>query len=394
MELLLSPSSFAASIRTTASPRLNSSHRPFPSPLAVAFPNSIKQEALSGLRFSSISSCNTSIKATPPSSAFSSDPTQSIVQRHWMVLVEPPPGGAAAKAEFVNYYVGILGSVLGSEMDAQMCIYDVSCGPQHGFYCEIDEETSRLLGGLPGVLSVRPVHDLGSSDKDYSLTLSTANGWNLPNAIGSSIKLFPNGNTKHWLVRIAKPTVRIVTKAQMVDHFVQLLTKVMRNETDAQMCIYHISWQYDFGFCCELDEQCAKELIGVPGVLSVQPDDSFESQTKNYKGDDLSNSLGSSTDNRENIKTKKLFVTGLSFYTSEKTLRAAFEGFGELVEVKIIMDKISKRSKGYAFLEYTTEEAAGAALREMNGKIINGWMIVVDVAKKSPPKYSRGSPVS
>ncbi|CAM8955072.1 unnamed protein product [Rhodiola kirilowii] len=284
MELLLSPSSFAASIRTTASPRLNSSHRPFPSPLAVAFPNSIKQEALSGLRFSSISSCNTSIKATPPSSAFSSDPTQSIVQRHWMVLVEPPPGGAAAKAEFVNYYVGILGSVLGSEMDAQMCIYDVSCGPQHGFYCEIDEETSRLLGGLPGVLSVRPVHDLGSSDKDYSLTLSTANGWNLPNAIGSSIKLFPNGNTKHWLVRIAKPTVRIVTKAQMVDHFVQLLTKVMRNETDAQMCIYHISWQYDFGFCCELDEQCAKELIGVPGVLSVQPDDSFESQTKNYKG--------------------------------------------------------------------------------------------------------------
>ncbi|CAM8958054.1 unnamed protein product [Rhodiola kirilowii] len=392
MELLLSPSSFAASIRTPASPRLNSSHRPFPSPLAVAFPNSIKQEALSGLRFSSISSCNTSIKATPPSSAFSSDPTNSIGQRHWMVLVEPPPGGAAAKAEIVNYYVGILGSVLGSEMDAQMCIYDVSCGPQYGFCCEIDEETSRLLGGLPGVLSVRPVHNLGSSDKDYSS--STANVRNLAYTVGSSIKLFPNGNTKHWLVRIAKPTIRVVTKAQMVDHFLQLLTKVMGNETDAQMCIYHISWQYDFGFCCELDEQCAKELIGVPGVLSVQPDDSFESQTKNYKGDDLSNSLGSSTDNRENIKTKKLFVTGLSFYTSEKTLRAAFEGFGELVEVKIIMDKISKRSKGYAFLEYTTEEAAGAALREMNGQIINGWMIVVDVAKKSPPKYSRGSPVS
>ncbi|XP_021825763.1 organelle RRM domain-containing protein 1, chloroplastic-like [Prunus avium] len=80
---------------------------------------------------------------------------------------------------------------------------------------------------------------------------------------------------------------------------------------------------------------------------------------------------------------------GLSFYKSEKTLRAAFEGFGELVEVKIIMDKISKRSKGYAFIEYTTEEAASAALREMNGKIINGWMIVVDVAKTSPPRYSR-----
>lgn len=80
------------------------------------------------------------------------------------------------------------------------------------------------------------------------------------------------------------------------------------------------------------------------------------------------------------------------------------------------MDKISKRSKGYAFVEYTTEEAASTALREMNGKvaalldfssfstrsakvrfvlcfqIINGWMITVDVAKKNPPKYSRGEP--
>lgn len=33
------------------------------------------------------------------------------------------------------------------------------------------------------------------------------------------------------------------------------------------------------------------------------------------------------------------------------------------------MDKISKRSKGYAFIEYTTEEAAAAALKEMNGKV-------------------------
>lgn len=40
-----------------------------------------------------------------------------------------------------------------------------------------------------------------------------------------------------------------------------------------------------------------------------------------------------------------------------------------LLTVKIIMDKISKRSKGYAFIEYTTEEAAGAALKEMNGKV-------------------------
>ena len=41
-----------------------------------------------------------------------------------------------------------------------------------------------------------------------------------------------------------------------------------------------------------------------------------------------------------------------------------------IVTVRIIMDKISKRSKGYAFIEYTTEEAASAALTEMNGKVL------------------------
>lgn len=42
------------------------------------------------------------------------------------------------------------------------------------------------------------------------------------------------------------------------------------------------------------------------------------------------------------------------------------------------MDKISKRSKGYAFIEYTTEEAASAALKEMNGKVRTVWTQVFD----------------
>lgn len=48
-----------------------------------------------------------------------------------------------------------------------------------------------------------------------------------------------------------------------------------------------------------------------------------------------------------------------------------------LSTVKIIMDKISKRSKGYAFIEYTTEEAAAAALKEMNGKVSFTCLIVL-----------------
>jgi hypothetical protein len=39
--------------------------------------------------------------------------------------------------------------------------------------------------------------------------------------------LFPAGNSKHWVVRMDKPVVGVVTKAQIVDHYAQILTKVM-----------------------------------------------------------------------------------------------------------------------------------------------------------------------
>jgi hypothetical protein len=78
--------------------------------------------------------------------------------------------------------------------------------------------------GLPGVISVRPDPDYNSAEKDYSLgvRLSTLSN----PQIGSNL-LFPAGNTKHWLVKIDKPAVGVVTKAQMVDYHDQILTKVM-----------------------------------------------------------------------------------------------------------------------------------------------------------------------
>ncbi|THG04980.1 hypothetical protein TEA_018981 [Camellia sinensis var. sinensis] len=325
---------------------------------------------------SSTTTCASSTTSTPFTTSSS---TTSAHNRHWMVVMETPPQGLNSKPQIIDYYVNTLQSALGSEKDAQMCIYDASWNTHFGFCCDIDEETSHELAGLPGVLSVRPDLDFNSAKKDYGNS-EVQSGSPLSTLSGSTL-LFPVGKSKHWLVRMDKPAIGVVTKAQMVDYYTQLLTKfpkigmkIFNSEKDAQMCIYHISWQSDFGFCCELDEECARELAGVPGVLSVQPDENFDSDNKNCGGENLQLS-GNSPDSlaaneTTNVKTKKLFVTGLSFYTSEKTLRAAFEGFGEIVEVKIIMDKISKRSKGYAFVEYTSEEAAGAALKEMNGKLM------------------------
>lgn len=296
--------------------------------------------------------------------------------------MKTPPQELQSKPDIIDYYVKILSSIMGSEKEAQTCIYNASWQTRFGFCCDIDDETRRKLVRLPQVLSIRPDLDVDSTEKNYS--------YGSLFGLSGGTSLFSLGSSKYWIVRVDKPSVEIVSKAQMVDYYAHILTKVLGNEKDAQMCIYHISWEDNLGFCCELDDDCAQVLAGVPGVLSVQPDENFSSDYKNYGGDGI---VQNSADAEEPaIKTKRLFVTGLSFYTSEKTLRAAFEGFGELVEVKIIMDKISKRSKGYAFIEYTTEEAAGTALKEMNGKIINGWMIVVDVAKTNPPKYSRGSP--
>ncbi|XP_020965992.1 uncharacterized protein LOC107618435 isoform X6 [Arachis ipaensis] len=282
-------------------------------------------------------------------------PSATQKNRYWMVLMEPPPHGVTSKSQLINYYANTLHKVLASERDAQMCIYDASCDTHFGFCCDIDPQITSQLTSLPGVLLVRPDPDFSSSEKDYSLSSGQE---------GSDCRLFCSN----------------------IDQVMSALC----SEKDAQMCIYHVSWKKIFGFCCELDDDCAQELAGVPGVLSVQPDNNFESANKDYEGNNLENSLSVQksleTSQAAPLRTKKLFVTGLSFYTSEKTLRAAFEGFGDLVEVKIIMDKISKRSKGYAFVEYSTEEAASAALKEMNGQIINGWMIVVDVAKTNPPR--------
>ncbi|MCL7032463.1 hypothetical protein MKW94_022004 [Papaver nudicaule] len=126
-------------------------------------------------------------------------------------------------------------------------------------------------------------------------------------------------------------------------------------------------WKNNFGFCCELDNGCARELEGVPGVKSVHSDKNFGSENKDYRD--------KSTEAPQVTKCFFWIFSGKSYsqpllYASEKTLRAAFESFGDVVEVKIIMDRISKRSRSYAFTEYTTEEAAGAALKEMNGKIL------------------------
>lgn len=69
---------------------------------------------------------------------------------------------------------------------------------------------------------------------------------------------------------------------------------------------------------------------------------------------------------------KKLFVRNLSWQTTEETLRTYFSGAGEVVEVIVLRDKFSGRSKGYGFVEFATEEQAEKALNMFNNVEFEG----------------------
>jgi RNA recognition motif-containing protein len=81
-----------------------------------------------------------------------------------------------------------------------------------------------------------------------------------------------------------------------------------------------------------------------------------------------------------------LYVGNLLFNVSENDLRNAFEPFGQVTEVRLIMDKFSGKSKGFGFIEMPSKDEAEKAIREMNGKEFMGRTLNVNVAK---PKTDR-----
>ena len=78
-----------------------------------------------------------------------------------------------------------------------------------------------------------------------------------------------------------------------------------------------------------------------------------------------------------------IFVAKLNFETTDGTLQQAFEAFGEVSSVKVIFDKMTRRSKGYGFVEMANEDDGLKAIDALNGSELDGRTIVV---KKSEPR--------
>ena len=83
-----------------------------------------------------------------------------------------------------------------------------------------------------------------------------------------------------------------------------------------------------------------------------------------------------------------LYVGNLSYNTNEDALRTLFAEFGEIDSVKLITDRYTGRSRGFAFVEMASEQEALEAISSLNGKSVDGREIRVDKAK---PKTDRGS---
>ena len=85
---------------------------------------------------------------------------------------------------------------------------------------------------------------------------------------------------------------------------------------------------------------------------------------------------------------KKLYVGNLSYSTTESNLSELFGALGEVVSVNLITDRMSGRSKGFAFVEMAQEDAAQEAIKQLDGKDLDGRAI--KVAEARPRQDSRG----
>ena len=85
----------------------------------------------------------------------------------------------------------------------------------------------------------------------------------------------------------------------------------------------------------------------------------------------------------------KLYVGGLPYSTQDEALKELFAQAGSVTSAVIIMDKMSGRSKGFGFVEMSTEEEAQAAVSQFNGQEFEGRKLTVNEARPMEARAPR-----
>jgi cold-inducible RNA-binding protein len=87
---------------------------------------------------------------------------------------------------------------------------------------------------------------------------------------------------------------------------------------------------------------------------------------------------------------KRLYVGNLPFSATDDSLRQVFAAHGTVTSIQVIMDRDTGRSKGFGFVEMSTDEEAQAAIAALNGKELDGRALTVNEARPKTEGGGRG----
>jgi RNA recognition motif-containing protein len=76
-----------------------------------------------------------------------------------------------------------------------------------------------------------------------------------------------------------------------------------------------------------------------------------------------------------------IFVSNLGFHVESSDLKGFFAEFGEVTSAKVIMDRETNRSRGFGFVEMSDEAAGNEAINKLNGYVVEGRAMTVNVAR-------------
>ncbi len=83
---------------------------------------------------------------------------------------------------------------------------------------------------------------------------------------------------------------------------------------------------------------------------------------------------------------KRIYVGGLPYSTTEAALREHFSQAGTVASATVIMDKMTGRSKGFGFVEMSSDEEADKAISQLNGAELEGRKLTVNEARPMEPR--------
>lgn len=87
--------------------------------------------------------------------------------------------------------------------------------------------------------------------------------------------------------------------------------------------------------------------------------------------------------------SKRLYVGGLPFKTTEEEMNTLFSAHGQVTSAKLITDRDSGQSRGFGFVEMANDEEAVAAIEKLNGTDFGGRKLTVNEARPMEPRAPR-----